>query len=1617
MSHMPTTRTYIPQAEYRLSRDVYNFQNVVSPVGASIDPNFPLCVQQINNMVYSGNDTNSRWKANFWWRANDGYWRLAHDKSKDPKYLSGGGLMTPVNLNTAESGYYVSPKVHFRPVTVEAVQDENTGATVVCEVVYARWATSSGTPSLRKAVITRTSGSYATVHSDVATNCPFSFTGATLNIRRVESVSEVATNIFIVAVGRYTPVQTGATNESIPHGTIEFWKVDATAGAGSAVWTQLNALWQFPIAATDMAYSPLDTYGSVLQWTSFIFASPWSGPGLINASLAPTGQNVIVFNADKHGKAMYFLEKDGFCSDVREIIPTYNSLTPDYQDKMGTTSFKPTGLVQVDTRFNRIWSGLYLSGEFTRTADDGVTTSVSCYLIGNGLLNDSNSNSSGMYTGKFAWSFGARNFFLDNTGKSVAIASHSNATYWSSEFTSESAWTGFAAITDPYTQLDPYMYAFGNDGSVWRANMKETRAHNPPYLPSDDILSITISRSSGSANQLEIVVPRSSLSKFQSGNSIDLRYWATNEAQSGTHPTVQIGSFILEEEQYSTSDGGLNSPVTLRGMDAASTLMANWTAPIDMFFEPKASGPLKLTGRAMDSIPSLAHFIDKTAQDNIYSAWDTLGFRAWGINRPAIFYSVNTQNNHNTLVKSRVFFDSDVDNHVGIQTFGSLFSAYGTGEMAGVFISPPTKLPIYGSLGTAEDRSGASPTLGNRINFDNSTTAYNDSTVATQNNRFNVLGSHLAVASVPPVEGEHVGWDLPPGGKQTVGINGNRANAPGSYSQQEDTIFGVGPHASSTTINKMHRLAGTGSYKYDANVTIAQDKEYDIAIKTFGRAVLAYIKDTAYDPIGGGGNPLSSTSNKYVLKAYYKMHSDTDFIIRGDKKKYTGAAMGTDGWFKKNDIWPDAEAGPRVTRFSSSSVATAGSDQDFELFNDDTTFDNLGSGVIVPTEVSGYGNYYEQIIVSGALYARTSPYYRGGDWYSTGSYHRSVDRFSGTGFPTGWNVGRDTFDRQYFKFAIVPNILHRITQASGSPLLTTTLGLSYRNGNNATLRGYMIIGDEVIRWGEKTVREGNTSNYEYLLFIPTTISPITSPYSANYGGVLNIRDATLYNSYTGLYYHLPGVESVWKGWNNSGTAGMGADAMVLALQPFAVQRSNYTDLHVTGYTVEGAPGYWQYLQLNKPTISGPSAWTEGDFAVIWARGQLGTKYVPHSKGEYMCLYPVKPHASASFPAPAAITDSIKFLRHTAFSGPYRSTTDAIHSTVSMAGIKPIFYSGSWNPTGTPQDINTGYFTSAGASFWFKASTTFKNLVAKFRGGKYVLTISAWDGSALAFTGDTSVRAVKLTLTWDGTTNILEEVEVPLFIPIATNLTHPFRVSLSGDVLSVDCMDEQLWTFDLSQYTNAAGSIFYNTDSSSVTVETATTQADLMVWVDGMGDEVEATVSDRGSPFSSALGFLLNGRWVKMNPTSTGRLAFGRYFDRWWSHDFTTGNLKGHYTGSYSESQNALVPAGHVESSGATFAEIVDPSWIRTNGYVFRESPNRLILTAGDARLESRLQIRQERESNERLQITGTLLPTIDVEHGISWLTSNDYVVDSVLHEMTIGSAKTTIACRKYYAII
>lgn len=1616
MSHMPTTRTYIPQADYRVFRDVYNFQNVVSPVGASIDANYPFCVQQINNMVYQGNDTNSRWKANFWWRANDGSWRLAHDKSKDPKYLSGGGLMSPVDINAGEGGYYVSPKPHFRPVTVESVQDENLGSTVVCEVVYAKWATSGGTPLLRKAVITRTTGplQYTTTYADVAANCPFSFSGATLNTRRVESVSEVATNIFIVAVGKYVPVQTGALNESIPHGTIEFWRVDATSGSGSAVWKQLSAIWQFPLTDAEMAYSPLDAYGTILQWTSFIFASPYHGPGKINGSQPVSGQNIIVFNGDKYGKALYFVEKDGFCSDIRTIIPTYNQTTPDYQDKMGTTSFKPTGLVQVDTQFQRPWSGIYLSGEFTRTADDGISTTVSCYLIGNGLVTDQETISSGIYTGKFAWSFGARNFFMDNTGKKVALAMHSNSTYWSSEFTTEPAWSGFAAITDPWTQLTPYMYAFGNDGSVWRAAMQDTRAHNPAFQAASDILSITIAKSSGSADQLELVVPRSSLSKFQSGTSVEINYWGTNEAQSGSHPTIKLGHFILEEEQYGTGPGGLNSPVTLRGMDASSTLMANWTAPIDMFFEPKGAGPLALTGRAMESIPALSHFVDKTAQDNIYSAWDTLGFRAWGINRPAIFYAVTTQNNHNTLVKSRIFFDSDVDNHVGIQTFGALFSGYNSGEMAGVFISPPTKLPIYGSLGTAEDRSGATPTLGTRINFDASTTAYNNTTVATQNNRFNILGSHLQVASVPAVEGEHVGWDLPAGGKQTVGINGNRTDAPGSYAQQEDTIFGVGPHASSTTVNKLHRLAGTGSYKYDANVTILQDTEYDIAVKTFGRAVLAYIKTTAYDPVGGGGNPLGASSNRYVLKTYYTLNPISDFIIRDDKKKYTGAAMGTDGWFKKNDIWPDAEVGPRVTRFTAEVTSGAGSTQDFTLTVNDFTLDSYSGASILP-EVAGYGGFYETIVANGLLYtSRTGGSYRPGDWYTRGSYHKSIDRQNMVGNATSWSTGSNQWDRQWWKFVIVPNILHRINQASG-PLLTETLGLSFRNGNNATLRGYMIIGDEIVRWGEKTVQVEGTANYEYMLFIPSTISPMGSDISANRGGVLNLAGSVATNG-SGTYWHTPLLRDTWKGWNASGTDGMGEGALVLPLQPFAIQRSNYTDIHATGFTTDASYPNLEWMHLDRPSSS-DVVWTIGDYAIIWPRGQLGTKYVPHSKGEYICLYPVKPNASASFPAPAAIENSIKFLRHVAFSGPYRSTTDAIHSTVGMAGVKPVFYSTPVNPTGTPYDINTGFFTSSGASFWFQASTTFKNLVAKFRNGKYVLTMSAWNGAALAFTGDTSIRSLKLTLTWDGTTNILEEVEVPLFVPIATNLTLPFRVSLSGDILSVDCMDEQLWTFDLSQYTNAAGSTFYSTVSSSVTVETATTQADLKVWVDGMGDEVEATVSDRGSPFSAALGFLLNGRWVKMNPTANGYLAFGRYFGRWWSHDFTTGNLKGHYTGSVQESQNALVPAGHIESSGATFAEVMDPAWIRSNGYIFRESPNRLILTAGDARLESRLQIRQEQEQNEHIQIEGTLLPHIAPEQGISWLASNDYVVDSVQHQMSIGKAHTIISCRKYYAII
>lgn len=1747
----PITYTYTPKTEYRLSRDIFSFEELGGTVTSTIDSSYPFVTQQIGNNVYAelGNPDGTL-LGNFAYVV-DGRWYITHDYSAHPTLNGSGGLIT-VNIGPVTE---VGKGDFSNVVSTANIHGGSQASTVVARYQFP---TQVGTTiQLKRVNITRTYSGGAYVYSEsieLIAERMDALNDADFDVRYNMASSRIANGTFLLSIARKFPIVPQWEGVGLPtekwneHIHIEFWKITNVNVLGSEVWTKLTPFISLPTDDTEFTRSGEGSVDTT-QWTLFCFSAPYDGPGLIynngGSAKSGLGMTITVFNSDRNGKASYFVEKDGFCSEIKDIVPVYNDSQPDFVSGLGTTSFKPTSLVQVGTRRDSQWSGVYLTGNFTRTADDGVSVQINCYLRGNSLLTNSDSLGSGVHTGAFGWTFGARNFYLGSDQGQVVFPSPAGS-MWSLEFDFESSWVGpiaypTAEIGYEFETWTPYWHAFGVDGSVFRANMSASQLKYPRWVSASDIVSWNFQEATDSASTLAIEIPRSSQAKFQSGNTISLRYWSTSESV-GTTAGTNIGSFIIEEESYST-ESGLDSTVTIQCMDVASSIINNWSSPIDMFFDPKFSTPQD-GNRNINAVPSLKYLIEKTpSRDNSYE-WTTTGYSHWGINKPAILFNHVPSSSKNPLNKHRIKFGTSVDNNIGIQAFGSLFAAYNDGTMAGAFL---TQAPASGNsraIFAQSNNTRSTPTLDTGAH---SLRIVNGTTVT---NRVTIMGGRLKANTDPDISS----WEIPLGGRSLVGVNGLQTIPDATFyrTKVDDTIFG----ASNDSIYGYQRIAGGGTYLYESNATLTQGVLYDFAVKVFGDSVLVWYKPVQYEQSGADA-PASGT-NLWTLLTYYRASPKYDTWMRPEQKKYTGVALSTDAWFTANESFPDAEIGRNTLKFNKTeSPATVGV-SGYRLSNDPYDGTTLGFD---PQNTSGSTGYPYTVTSWGAQYNMAGTVFSSRYWDVVGSRAQSITAGmdvvnaspSYTGSPTSSN----------WSYMAVPNILVRKTTITASNM-ADDIGLPYRAVDVPPVitthgrSGYIIINDEVVRWREDYAprspkRLGNQSTEaaaigDYYIAIPTDMLAVKkdaggetvyhspeklsfgtwrfgqgfwygywgNPFMVPHGGTmgadvwlstLNTTNGTTL-TYTDNYtnnssqnkaYYLPngsyfqiadsgflttttnvdrnkeimrvvsssynagtgvttftiargqlgttatthaGDKDLWfippSGY--AGSPGQGKNAHLEVLTPYGYQGSS-SEYHVIDRTYGGGNQY-EYETVAEEIKATPS---ESDVAVVSGRAQLGTTKGAHLIGDYISAYPVANAEAAYFPADYdansatgdsgfsayAIKNSVNLLRNTSYSGAYRSVRDSLYLTTALTGARSVFREAFSEITGSYVDTLQSLFTTNNWSItlqarkWIDVNANFKSAIIRFRtGSAYYLTIDSWTGGAnRTWIGDAAIRAINLKLSY-GTedSNVLEQVSIPLMGHLATTaLTAPIVVSLSGDTLSVDCMDEQLWSFDLASYANTSGNSFRSTAPSTVAIKTADTQTACYWYASELGDEVESTVVDRGSEFNSALSFLLNGRWVKNIISREGHMQHGRFLTRRYPFDFYTAGastVRSRYLMTTQTSENPHIAAGHVESSGATFAEIVDENWIRANGYVFKESQNRLILTASDARLESRLRIRAEKEANERVTISGHLAPTAQPEDAFSWNSTDalDYVIEAHAMQVTQAQAISQISSRKYYAI-
>lgn len=1050
-SFVPTASSK-PTTFYRSYRDIFGF-TPASTYTVSGDPLAPVVTQQIHlirpDAYYNDIPTYGPVNYGTWgtFCASGEVYVTASSSSTLGSRMAGaiseGTYLRSVTapdegwvggINIAAAG--VSPRPFLRNnINHNAVFLPFASATTIGYVVWAYWENGSGkawhlvqTPV--KAAAGSTWGAVQwgkTTH--LTTNCPVEAKSQAGGDRfSVSSIHEVAPGVFICQVSRLAKTAAEASGTD-PHHSLEWWKVNTNPGAASAVWTKLPVNWQAPYSGDEASNNWNETTANVNQnywWRTYSFAAPYDGPGELAAGRSGSGMTVVVFNGaptplvngSPTGKTFYFVERNGVCSEIRELVPTYNASTPDFVAGLGSTYFLPASLVQVGTFRDNQWGGLWLSGTFVRVADDGIAQRINCYLVGNSAKIGTEANT--FYTGNFAWSFGARNFFIDDGAYPIVFPLPAN-NRTSLEFETDGAFPGQnaapAAVSytmgngSPYTLSSDKVYSgttavlwvHNSLGSSFSCDMSNTQFRRPPWLPATGVFAASIGYAAQQGGSIQMQIDPSIKNKFPTGNTVEflyspVDYVLTNygyTADVGTS-TTHLGTFVLEDSGAG-NQSGLALPVDINGMDIGSGLIANWNSPIDIFTEPKSSFPDSGNRKLLPTV-ALTNVIPKTLSDDNHLSWDaTQGLKQKGINRPGIYYNTQSLVGKDTLQKGRVTFYGEVDLNVGLQAFGSLFAADTEGRIAGAFLTPSS------ARAKLRDPNRNSPS---------------QAVASSSSAKVDILGSRWTSATVyaNPATAEETAYNatraaftLQAGERQLVGINGKWANGAAIAANQEDsTVFHAGNAA--TAVSSRAVVAGGGSYVYEATPSIWQDVPYDFAVKRMGDRVLVWYKQAQYengDSIGSSGDQTLQYPNEWTLLTHYKAHPIYDFWETNKAKQYRGFAAGTDSWSMKNTMWPDSQVGFSSTRFNKfykdgSPVQDNAGDSraTYRLTNE------IYSGDGSVARDSNIGAFPMPVIGQGALMKLDGALYTARYWESNGITHKSldagVDGMNPGGTESGW---------------------------------------------------------------------------------------------------------------------------------------------------------------------------------------------------------------------------------------------------------------------------------------------------------------------------------------------------------------------------------------------------------------------------------------------------------------------------------------------------------------------------------------------------------------------------------------------------------------------------------------
>jgi phage protein D len=1323
----------------------------------------------------------------------------------------------------------------------------------------------------------------------------------------------------------------------------------------------------------------------------------------IAAASMSNGDLCIVANASPAGRSVYFTVRNGIESEIKPVIPTDIEQT--------SVSFLASSITEINGLY-------YMAGRVIRTDSAGTAQGYDGYLVSDDFEH---------------WSFGERSHYIS---------------------TSEQAGT----LLYPATGASVYYVGNLKHTSASATPLQYSGVSGQSVTITSDVLAWSNSQITDGADTLEL-----SLANPQNtyGSSAIVKRGAVLYLDSGQEATLSdFGVFGVDRIADSVDVNGRASGLKLSSRDIAGKRLADWHAPVDLFFQSQNAIVANLTDDA--------GLIIKTPEDAGYTFSSGDRLRHDGLNTPFIAYADATASDV-TLQKAVV--KMPVSDNAHQSSIGFLVGAGDDGGGNLMLLGKTNTWATYGKTQPAM-RYMALPSV-------DSTDPNADNTGFNLTARKNTWWTNAGNGDI-----------------RTVASPGGTYRTQSTYSIPVDTLTDVALRTSGRRVQLWAKTHATTAATFADNAAWSLKAEYLFDYQSIMRRPLAksYAGLTLATDVWGD-------TTAFVDGAYDDFEQTITYATNSaENASFTQAAVNVSGQSPIGDrltlecaatpsmlvvgqyirvilpSWDDQLrqitniSGITVTLNDTLAYATPGATGTIYTLADDATwgFADSGKRNFVATEADELGDLPVNIDPKAKKYPRAI---RGRGVFVTDDNTAASIRFiesdgvrhylrSGdeTRTRTGWDetnpISLD--DDPFYSGGSDPSvwrlILHHGYVFASSP---STYGMP-------TTLGYLKVDDEVIRYKPFTFYKRGMINQTTWTIIPAYYAPLASAT----GPTSTIRN---WRSTGGAQ---PG--------DNFGT--MDADAAGLLVDIVSKnggQVQGDSQYYVDSFTNVGSPDVdnTSYITLNEaypnsvrgpdPDVDAPEGaidtsrkmQLEGDMAVISGRGQFETIKDKHDADAPVVYYPCNSSGTQA---------TIQVSRYEMYSGRYTSVEDSIKRVCTMAGQRAVSFRNAFTSSYVTGEYSFTIGTSATTLPLYEDVSDFvldlnchipgnglgsglynNRLNVTFR-DYYRLTFQRYNtatdytnnrrGNLFIGLSNTTTDVTAPASTDFGQYRWFEHVVVPItdydFSGTATgsgsNWTHnedtdknvDLRIIAQGNTIIVEMNGQPVWTFNLNNYadttTTTTGSYTVTTAGNiTVAYTTAISGNDATARVLELGDELDGVAIRKNSTARSGIDDVIGGRHIRSRTTAAGGIEFGQYYAR-----DDAGNLQYNLMRDDSTLDDAL-QLGHVQVIGDEVAgEAMDDTTLRTEGYMFDVVSNDLMTSAAQCALEARLVLREKRELQELRSVSGygriALQPEDKVAlvyaptgSGVPAHTSTDHVINSLSLTADNKSVKATYSLRKY----